>query len=356
MITSPVSPGARFDSAWYLSIAHFGYVHSIRAVFFPLYPAAVALFGLTGVPNVIAGILLSSAFAVGALYLLYRLVELDHGPVNARHTVWIVAWLPMAVCLSAVYSEALFLLLTVGSIYAARRDRWWLAGVVGCLAAATRNTGVLLVVPLLLLYLYGPRAKPAAERTSNLLVPRYEVRWSIAWIALVPVGLIAYLAYLHFAIGHPFAPFSAERHWSRTLIPLGGIPLGIYQAIKSLVGIIPGVDPKLASHLSAMKVIRHIVELAFLLLAGGLLWFSRRRLPLAYTAFTALSLVMVVSVPAHGEPLKSLPRFTLVIFPLWISLALWANEKQRRLRAVLAVSPVLLAASAFLFTGWYWAG
>src|SRR2546430_9525353 len=49
-----VSPGARYDSAWYLSIAHLGYVHSIQAVFFPLYPAAVALFGLTGVPNVIA--------------------------------------------------------------------------------------------------------------------------------------------------------------------------------------------------------------------------------------------------------------------------------------------------------------
>src|SRR5207237_1101118 len=41
------SPGARFDSAWYLSIAHLGYVHSIQTVFFPLYPASVALFGLT---------------------------------------------------------------------------------------------------------------------------------------------------------------------------------------------------------------------------------------------------------------------------------------------------------------------
>jgi hypothetical protein len=268
--------------------------------------------------------------------------------------VWIVAWLPVALFLSAIYSEALFMLLTVGSIYAARRDRWWLAGALGCLAAATRNSGVLLVAPLLLLYLYGPRVKPAAKRTASRFAPRYEVRWNVAWIALVPVGMIAYLVYLHFATGHPLAPFSAERHWSRTFIPLGGIPLGVYAAIKSLVGIIPGLDPKLASHLSTMKVIRHFVDLAFLLVGGGLLWFGRRRLPIAYTAFAALSLLMAVSAPAHTEPLKSLPRFTLVIFPLWISLALWANEK-RRLRAILAVSPLLLVGWTFLFTGWYWA-
>lgn len=350
-----VSPGARYDSAWYLSIAGLGYVHSVQTVFFPLYPVVVTLLGSTGVPIVIAGILLSAAFAIGALYLLYRLVELDQGPTMARKTVWIVAWLPVALFLSAVYSEALFMLLTVGSIYAARRDRWWLAGALGCLAAGTRNSGVLLVAPLLLLYLYGPRVKPASKRIANRLRPRYEVRWDIAWIALVPVGMIAYLVYLHFAIGHPFAPFSAERHWSRVFIPLGGIPLGIYAAIKSLVGIIPGFDPKLASHLSTMKVIRHTVELAFLMLDGGLLWFGRRRLPIAYTAFAALSLVMAVSVPGRAEPLKSLPRFTLVIFPLWISLALWADEK-RRSRAILLILPLLLAGWSFLFTGWYWAG
>lgn len=355
LLNVAISPGARYDSAWYLSIAGLGYVHSVQAVFFPLYPAAVALFGSTGVPNVIAGILLSTAFAVGALYLLYRLVELDHGPTRALNTVWIVAWLPVAVCLSAVYSEALFMLLTVGSIYAARQDRWWLAGALGCLAAATRNSGVLLVAPLLLLYLYGPRAKPPPGLASNRFLPRYEVRWNIAWIALVPVGMIAYLVYLHVAIGHPFAPFSAQRHWHRVLIPLGGIPLGVFTEIKSLVGIIPGLDPKLANHLSTMKVIRHTVELAFLVLSGGLLWFGRRRLPIAYTAFAALSLLMAVSVPAHGEPLKSLPRFTLVVFPLWISLALWANEK-RRLRAIAVTLPLLSAGSAFLFAGWYWAG
>src|SRR3712207_7094967 len=50
---------------------------------------------------------------------------------------------------------------------AARRDRFWLAGLLGGLAAATRSAGVLLLVALALLYLYGPRGRPASARRSE---------------------------------------------------------------------------------------------------------------------------------------------------------------------------------------------
>ncbi|HET7177610.1 MAG TPA: hypothetical protein VFI63_02870, partial [Solirubrobacterales bacterium] len=95
------------------------------------------------------------------------------------------------------------------------------------------------------------------------------------------------------------------------------------------------------------------VELAFLVLALLLLRFSWRRLPAAYTAFSAVSLAIAVSVPADNDPLKSLPRLTLVIFPLWIALALWATERNR-VRALLAVSAPLLAVWTFLFVSWKW--
>ena len=62
---------------------------------------------------------------------------------------------------------------------------------------------------------------------------------------------------------------------------------------------------------------------------------------------------MAVSVPASNEPLKSLPRFTLVMFPLWIALALWATE-HRRVRTVILVSAPLLALSTYLFVAWSW--
>ena len=51
--------------------------------------------------------------------------------------------------------------------------------------------------------------------------------------------------------------------------------------------------------------------------------------------------------------MKSFPRFTLVLFPLWIALALWATERQL-VRMVLGISAPLLAASAYLFVSWSW--
>ena len=349
-----VAPAARYDSVFYLGIAKLGYPQNIDTVFFPLYPLAIAFLSLSGLPGILAGILLSSCFAIGALFLLHRLVELDFGPIEARNTVWIVAWLPTAIFLSAVYSEALFLLLTVGSFYSGRIGRWWLAGLLGALAAATRNSGILMVAPLLALYLYGPRRDRPPDRVPSGLRPRFAMRPDIAWIALVPLGLLCYLLYLHFATGHSFAPFTDQRHWHRSFMPLAGIPLGIFSVLKSVIGSIPGVDAVLAAHLSPLKIGRHLVELVFLIGAGALLWYGRRRLPMPYTLLAAVSLAMAVSVPSPAEPLKSLPRFTLVMFPLWIALAVWATEKNR-VRAVLIVSAPLVVTWTWLFTSWRWA-
>jgi Mannosyltransferase (PIG-V) len=346
-----VSPAARFDSAWYLSIAKSGYLEPQQAVFFPLFPAAIALLGSIGIPQVAAGVFLSCGFAVVALWLLCRLVELDFDEAVARNTVWIVSWLPVALYLSAVYTEALFLLLAIAALYWARLGRWWIAGLAGLLAAATRNSGVLLVIPLLVLYLYGPRGDRPPRSGPAGLRPRYEVGRDVLSIALVPIGLVAYLAYLHFAIGDPLAAFSGERFWHRSFEPLAGVPLGAYYVIKSIVAMVPGLDPRLEHHLGPLTNAQHLVDPAVLVLAALLLWYGWRRLPLAYTVFAGISLAFAVSVPAQGEPLRSLPRFTLVIFPLWISLGLWATEK-RRVRAVLAVCAPLIVVWTYLFTAW----
>ena len=57
--------------------------------------------------------------------------------------------LMVAFFLIAPYGEGLFLLLTILAFWGARRDRWWLAGLAGAAAAATRSVGILLVPALL---------------------------------------------------------------------------------------------------------------------------------------------------------------------------------------------------------------
>ncbi|HWW67215.1 MAG TPA: mannosyltransferase family protein [Solirubrobacterales bacterium] len=351
-----IAPAARWDSTWYLGIAHSGYRHAAETVFFPLYPGLVALGSapLGNAAAAIVGILISSACALGALFLLHRLVELELGADVARNTVWIVAWLPVALFLSAVYSESLFLLLAIGSFYAGRLGRWWLAGLLGCLAAATRNSGVLLVVPLVLLYLYGPREDREPDRPASGLRPRYALGADLLWIAAVPIGLLAYLAYLKLSLGRPLAPFNQQHHWHRSFVPLGGVPAGVWEGIKALIAAAPGGASLIGAHLNTDSITRRIVELAFLILGAVLLRLSWKRLPMPYTAFAGLSFLLAVSAPSSVEPLRSLPRFTLMLFPLWIALGLWATER-RRVRTVLVVCCPLLVFWTYLFASWTWA-
>lgn len=347
------APAARWDSVWFLGIAHFGYQRADQTVFFPLYPALVAaggtVFGGGSATDLVVGAVLSCGCALGALWLLHELTALELRADVARSVVWVYAWLPPALFLSAVYTEALFLLLSVGAFFAGRTGRWWLAGLLGALAAATRNAGVLLVVPLLVLYLYGPRADRPPDSAASGLRPRYALRHDVLWIAAVPVGLAVYLAYLKLSLGHALTPFQQESHWHRTFIPLGGVPMGLLLGLKSLVALAPGVPPG-----AQMGDVRKVVELTFLVVCFWLLCRSWRRLPAAYTCYAAIALALAVSVPTAGEPLRSLPRFSMVIFPLWIALALWATERGRT-RALVAVCAPLVALWAVLFVSWTWA-
>src|SRR6266545_1450325 len=352
-----VAPAARFDAAWYLAIANHGYEVGGRAAFFPVFPGLVRMGGELIGSALVAGILISSACGLGGLYFLHRLVTLDFGLERARTVVWLAAWFPGALVISAVYSESLFLLVSVGAIYAARLGRWPLAGMLGAVAAATRSGGVIVIVPLLIIYLYGPRLDQPARDLIRGLRPRYRPRADILWLLIgVPAGLAAYVLYLGLSTGDPTSVFSAQAAWQRSFVPLGGLALGLWSAVHGLVElIIPGVarSPAANTHGVPTQLIdlRDIAMFAFLV--GGI-WLCQeasRRLNPAYTAYAICGLTLPLSVPAGGFPLMSLPRFEFVIFPLWIALALWAHERQR-VKQVLWLFGSVLAICSSLFAVW----
>ena len=149
------------------------------------------------------GVLISNVAFLGALALLYQLVQLDFSRAVARRTLLYLALFPTAFYFSAVYSESLFLLVSVGSLYAARRDRWWIAGVLGFLAALTRSQGVLLLIPLAILFMRQQGWHPRGWRANPIS------------IALVPAGLMAYMAYLRRHFNDPLVMISAQKGWDR---------------------------------------------------------------------------------------------------------------------------------------------
>src|SRR5690242_4165599 len=185
-----VAPGARWDSVWYLAVAHHGYgADPARAAFFPLYPLLLRALG----SDVVAGIALSLACFTAAALVLHRLTELELGSAAAGPAVMALALFPGSLYFSMVYSEALFLALSVGAVYCARTGRWAWAGGLAGLAAATRSAGLVLIVPLALLWWsHSRRARDAA------------------WLALVPAGVAGFCAGLGLAGHDALAPFHAQ--------------------------------------------------------------------------------------------------------------------------------------------------
>lgn len=339
-----VSPAARWDTVWYLGIAQHGYPDTTHAAFFPLYPLLVRATGALCGSLVAGGILVSLACALAALALLHRLTELELGLDAARGAVWALALSPVAFFLSTVYSESLFLALSIGSVYAARRGRWAWAGALGALAAGTRSAGLVLAVPLVLLW-WEQRPRRGGD---------------LAWVALVPGGLGAFCAWLAARGLDAGAPFHAQDQWFRHFAgPFVGAWDGTVAAWDGARQLLSGSrTPVIFTQAGGdpYAVAAHNLELlAALVVAVPLLARALRRLPLAYGAYAVCALALPLSYPVGPQPLMSLPRFELVLFPLFMALGAWLAEGGAlRRRLVLGASTVLLVLATAEFATWHW--
>ena len=366
------SPLAHWDAIWYLGIAETGYpsADSPRVAFFPLYPlltrATAGLGGGSEAALLLAGYAVSLVALLGALALLHRLVSLELGRRLAAPTLLLLCVFPASLFLGAPYSESLFLLASVGAFYAARTGRWAWAGAAAAAASGTRSAGVLLLGPLVLIYLYGPRgdragapARLTALRGGWLaaLRPTYALRADAGWLALAPAGLAAYAAYLGLAHGDALAFGSVQDYWGREFAgPLGGIWESLAAAAAGVRQIASGARSPVVFEQAAGDPFR--VAAMNLMLLGTLVFALvgaagvLRRLPFAYGAYVAAALMLPLSYPVAPQPLMSLPRFLVVLFPIFMWLAIVCEERGITDR-VAAASAVGLGLFVTQFAGWY---
>jgi hypothetical protein len=338
---------ARWDSVWFLRIAEHGYgsLEGAAAAFYPLYPATVGLLGRAFFGHyVLAGIVVSLAASLTAFFLLHDLAERKLGADGARRAVLYLALFPMTLFLQAVYSEALFLLLTVAAFLLAERTRFLPAGIVAGLALLTRPVGVALLPPLALLAWRSPGRARALAR-----------------LATAPVLFLVYPLVLWWQRDDPWAFARAQDIWSRHLSyagPLGGIWDGLRAAwagVRQLVSgshtttywpAVDGTDP--------MRVAAVNLEaFAFLVLFVALTVVAWRHFGAPYGLFAALSLAIPLSLPSERWPLLSLPRFGLTIFPFFLALAVLGGRPRVHV-AVVAVSSMLLGVAVTQWALWQW--
>ncbi|MEI7705030.1 MAG: mannosyltransferase family protein [Deltaproteobacteria bacterium] len=317
----------RWDTSWYLDIVTHGY--SVRGplstvqsnvAFFPLYPwttrlVAAHLPGRGEGGAFLAALLVSNAAALAGLWLLWRIArEVSGDEGAASRTVLYTLLFPFGFILSSAYPEALFLLLSVGSLSAALGGRPWLAGMLGLLLALTRPGGVMIAVPLAWIALTrgGPRLRPLVAS------------------ALPGAGLAVHVAMLRWLTGDGLALFRAQEAWGRRM----ALP---WETLLSPREFHPRLGP--------LEVV------SFLLVAGAGAWLLRRRETRALGVWALASLVPALLSGTY----LSMVRFASVAFPVFLALGLLGRRAW--VDRVVVVSFSFAQAILFFFwTRFFWVG
>ena len=327
--TDPVlAVWGRWDAVHYLDIAKQGYYGTDMA-FFPLFPALVAIVGNLSGNHLIAGFVLSNAALFFGLLFFYKLVEHQYNRSVAQRAIFYVSIFPTAVFFSAVYTESLFFALTVASFYYIREHKWLAAGILGFFAALTRVEGVLLAVPFALEWLQSPAGKGA------LRYPLDNIVRPLLGLALIPAGLGTYMLYLWVLRGDPLYFSHVQVNWNRHLAPP-------WQSVAHSFTL-------LATAPNGVIAANQLLELAFTLLMLAVLVVAVRRLSAPYWSYMALSIL----IPMSTSSLMSMPRFALVLFPMFVIFALWGARPSLN-NAIVAFSLPLLGLFTVLFADWYW--
>lgn len=335
---------AHWDGAWYAQIAVEGYGERapVSTAFFPIFPMILRVGAALGGGPALWGVLVSLAATVFALYFLYGLTEKLRGRETARAATLAFAFFPTAFFLNAAYTEALFLALAAGSLWAAhvRRDLL-LAGLLGAFAAATRSPGVLLLIPL------------GYEWLRN----RQEFGWRGAWaLALVPVGLFGYMAFLWYRFGDPLLFAEAQTvYWGRGLTdPLTAFADAWTDASEGLEYVLDPVALFLSPSPTPALEASGVVNIVFLVLLLVLVFVGFAVLPLGLSLFAFFVTLLHILTPSPVIPLLGLPRFALEAFPIFLVLGYLLSRNRLALVLWLLVSGGLGMALTTLFVTWRW--
>jgi hypothetical protein len=313
---------ARFDAGWYAGIALDGYSFEGRfdkqqnIAFFPAFPMLERAAGYPlgafapGVPKerriarlLWGGVIVSLlAFAWASVYL-WRLARDTIGEDRAGAAVALLAAYPFSLFFSVPYTESLFLLGAVATIYHFRRGELARAAAWGLLVGLTRPNGCFLSIVLAVLVVEKFRDKLRVSEISKS--PHSQMSKSLAAAAAPGVGMLIYSAYVHHLTGAWFGWARLHEAWGRGYTGLAPVERAYgWITDEGLLHVVQGVPYDTLNSLG----------LIFALL---MLWPVFRRLGVAYAVFVLVNLVP----PMLAGGVLSMGRLTSTLFPLFLALA-----------------------------------
>jgi len=308
-----------WDTGWYVNIATNGYSSQLSSApatldqanyaFFPLYPMLMHYLGIIIGDNFVSGIIVSNcSFIIGSI-AFYRLMRRHYDEETALRGIKYLFLFPTAFILSGVFSESTFFMLLILCVFYGEQQKWILAGIAGFFLSLTRFVGVLVILPLIIGYLKS--VNWSFKKVSPSMLP----------IILIPAGLLAFSFYNYLLTGDFLAFVHIQSSWGRSLV-------------NPIV--------KLYLHLLYYDVYESFISGFTIIWLGLLIIFSRKLLlPYFLIAFLFTMIPLFTGV-------ASMPRFLLVVFPIYIILAELAQNRHLDMVATI----ILAIFQGFLMVFW----
>lgn len=312
---------ARWDSEWYLDIAENGYAFLgpeklSNVVFFPLYPGLMWLASFLFSGNfALAGWILSLIFLFLALCYFYKLIKEFHSEIQPIVPIIFLLIFPTSFFLNAVYTEALFMFLSIASFYYARKNNFLAAGIFGLLASLTRVTGLLLFVPLLWEYF------------ANNGIKSFSLKRFLP-IILVPLGTAGFFLFHYIRYGDFLLFLKIQAWWGRSF----------------------ELNKDHFQTLTHPATVNLITDSLFVIFAVVTMYVAFRRIRASYGLYMLVTLIVALSTGTF----MSIGRYILVLFPMYIVIA--STKNQYIHKAYSFASILFLAMYTMLFVTGYWAG
>ncbi|MBI2597291.1 hypothetical protein HYW41_03990 [Candidatus Daviesbacteria bacterium] len=386
---------ANWDSGAFMYIAKNGYVPG-WTVFFPLYSIFIKFVTLFGLNTFWAGFLISQVSTIIFLFYLYKITILDFDTKVAKRTLFAILIFPTSFYLGSVYSESLFLATSISACYYARKEKWLLASLLAALASSTRlvGLGVILVIFIeyftkqpkinlgflwhnrfnrvsiyLILIIIVLDITNNSIKTNNLLISGVivSVIELTAWI-LILVGLLilsqfiksmksininkilsinfgylylsllpfaAYLLYQKFRFGSYLTFIKSESWWGRTLSEPW---IGPLYSFLYLISNSP-TTTEFTAHIYVRSLV-FIISLVCLIICCY-------KLRPSYIAFYLIAFLF----PLFSGTLADFPRYSLIIFPMFIIFGTIKNELIQKMSILFSI--LLLSVLTILYFNSY---
>ena len=312
---------ANFDGEHFLAIAQFGY-QPLTYFFFPFYPLLIKLLG----NSVVTALLISHFCFLITLLGFYKLIQLDFSEKIAKLSLIMLLIFPTSFYFGMVYSESLFLALSIWAFYLIRKNNFFIAGILIALASITRLIGVALFIPFF--YEFWISRKKSLRNFMGFLIS--------------PLGLITYLIYLKITTGdylnffNTVSVFGEQRSTSIILLP--------QVFYRYFFKVLPNLN---LSHFPSFfpAVLETLTAIIFLII----IIFGYKKLRISYWIYLLIGYL----IPTLSGSFSSLPRYVLILFPAYIYLSQFLIKRPILRFIFFGVSLLTMMVSCALFVRGY---